>query len=459
MQHIQHFHVVKQSSVFERRITTLEWHPTDPTMLAIGIKNGQIALWNHTKPPTEMKTLIGRHHFKAGKVTGLKFSPLDSNKLFSVAGDGTLQLHNLSSDHSETIVQSGSWDFWFTSLDYSAEHNLLVGGETRGYAHLIDLRTNKPAFVDKPLRMHKDKLVDVNFNHCDGNIFATASNDHTVGLWDLRMLGPLNEEHPGGRVISDMALSLLPHTGVINSVCFSPITRTKLLTTSQDEELRIYDIHKDLTEPLVIRHPHRFYQYLTPFKATWHPLHENIFVCGRYERGDSSQGRSVDVMRYEENPHFEGGSDKENSTNASDTNVILFGEENKKDLTTRRYRLQVCQLFDAQMKTLSPLNKFNANGEELASGAAGVALVWNYLYQLNAGKPQQPKKRGNGRRHTETVAKPPPRSRKRKATNEKEEPKGGKTKPPLKKTPSSGKVLEQFCYKGSDNKKRKGEKG
>jgi len=215
-------------------------------------------------------------------------------------------------------------------------------------------------------------------------------------------------------------------------------------------------------------------------------LHENIFVCGRYERGDSSLGRSVDVMKYDENPFFDAeGVDQtnkenatpQNSTNSEGANVILFGEENK-NLPNRRYRLQVCQLFDGKLKTLrysplhnalspnpfhlySPLNKFNSNGEQLASGAAGVALLWEYSYSLNPSKPQQPAKGMPKKKQPET-RRTNSGCKKRKADEKGTTSSKSKKKekgPPLKKKSSSAKLFEQFAYKGGDKKGGGGGKG
>ena len=49
------------------------------------------------------------------------------------------------------------------------------------------------------------------------------------------------------------------------------------------------------SEPIcVINHPHKFFQHLTPIKATWHPFYSNILICGRYSGKDGD--RSVDII-------------------------------------------------------------------------------------------------------------------------------------------------------------------
>jgi WD40 repeat protein len=80
-------------------------------------------------------------------------------------------------------------------------------------------------------------------------------------IWDLRYLD------------SRHSLAELPHPRVVNAAYFSPVTGNKILTTCQDNRLRIYDcIFSDLAEPSrEIVHSHDFNRYLTCFRAEWDP--------------------------------------------------------------------------------------------------------------------------------------------------------------------------------------------
>lgn len=68
-------------------------------------------------------------------------------------------------------------------------------------------------------------------------------------------------------------LANLEHRRVVNSAYFSPFSGTKILTTSQDNRLRIWDsILRDLDSPSrEIVHSHDFNRHLTPFRAEWDP--------------------------------------------------------------------------------------------------------------------------------------------------------------------------------------------
>ncbi|KAJ9522787.1 hypothetical protein QJQ45_019813, partial [Haematococcus lacustris] len=98
---------------------------------------------------------------------------------------------------------------------------------------------------------------------------------------------------PGKQAAAHPAeLSVLHHPRVVNSAVFSPVTGHKLLTTCQDNRLRVWDhvaISPSGTPPDHEHvHSHDFNRYLTPFKGEWDPkdLTESRVVIGRYISDD-----------------------------------------------------------------------------------------------------------------------------------------------------------------------------
>lgn len=65
----------------------------------------------------------------------------------------------------------------------------------------------------------------------------------------------------------------LSHKRVVNSAYFSPQSGSKILTTSQDNRIRVWDsIFGNLDSPSrEIVHSHDFNRHLTPFRAEWDP--------------------------------------------------------------------------------------------------------------------------------------------------------------------------------------------
>lgn len=69
------------------------------------------------------------------------------------------------------------------------------------------------------------------------------------------------------------SLAKLAHGRVVNSAYFSPLTGNKILTTSQDNRIRVWDsIFGNLDSPSrEIVHSHDFNRHLTAFRAEWDP--------------------------------------------------------------------------------------------------------------------------------------------------------------------------------------------
>ncbi|KAK3603471.1 hypothetical protein CHS0354_030311 [Potamilus streckersoni] len=153
--------------------------------------------------------------------------------------------------------------------------------------------------------------------------------DRTVQLWDVRMLKDRSS-----------SLAVLKHEKPVNSAYFSSTDGCRLLTTDQNQQLRIYRSPNWLLERIIL-HPHRIFQHITPIKATWHPL-QDLIVVGRYPDPSfcADDSRSIDIID-------------------ADTGKI------------------VSQLQDSEAPGLACVNKFNRQGDTLASGMGINILLWN----------------------------------------------------------------------------------
>ncbi|KAL5984456.1 DNA damage-binding protein 2 [Asimina triloba] len=93
-------------------------------------------------------------------------------------------------------------------------------------------------------------------------------------IWDVR------------RLETRASLCDMRHRRVVNSAYFSPLTGSKILTTSQDNRIGVWDsIYGDLESPSrEIVHSHDFNRHLTCFRAEWDPKDpsESLAVIGRY---------------------------------------------------------------------------------------------------------------------------------------------------------------------------------
>ncbi|XP_030282597.1 DNA damage-binding protein 2 isoform X2 [Sparus aurata] len=316
-----HFHGA--TSPFDRRITCLEWHPTHPTTLAVGSKGGDLYLWDF-ETPTKQTFIQG---MGAGdSVTDMKFNSLNPTQLFTSSIGGTTALRDFNGTTLTVFASTHTLNYWYCCVDVSVSRKMLVTGDNVGKLTLLSLDGQK-IFDDK---LHKAKVTHAEFNsRCDW-LLATASVDHTVKLWDLRNIKDKKS-----------FLHELPHDKAVNSAYFNPLDCSKLLTTDQFDQIRVYS-SSDWSKPQhIIQHPHRQFQHLTPIKATWHPVYD-LVVAGRYpdDRICPGDQRTIDIY---------------------DANTAEL----------------VYQLQDPAAAGIKCVNKFNPMGKVIGTGMGVTVLVWD----------------------------------------------------------------------------------
>lgn len=258
---------------------------------------------------------------------------MDFSKVYVASGEGSLTMQSFEG-HTPTVLsrtQDCGHDhhnvcYWYCCVDVSVNRQMLVTGDNVGQLSLLGLDGQK-IFSDK---LHKAKVTHAEFNpRCDW-LLATASVDHTVKLWDLRNIKDKKS------FLHDM-----PHERAVNSAFFNPLDCSKLLTTDQYDQIRVYS-SSDWSKPQhIIQHPHRQFQHLTPIKATWHPVYD-LIVVGRYpdDRVCPGDQRTIDIF---------------------DSNTAEL----------------VYQLQDPTASGIKSINKFNPLGDVIGSGMGVTVLIWD----------------------------------------------------------------------------------
>ncbi|XP_050990707.1 DNA damage-binding protein 2 isoform X1 [Labeo rohita] len=326
----------RTASPFDRRVTCLEWHPTHPSTVAVGSKGGDIILWDYD--------VLNKRTFIQGKgagdfIGGMKFCPTDVSKIFVASGDGTVSVQSFEGLQNQILSRTPDCGhdhhdlcYWYCCLDVSVSRQMLATGDNTGRLLLLGLDGHE-IFKEK---LHKAKVTHAEFNpRCDW-LMATSSVDSTVKLWDLRNIKDKSSY-----------IAELPHEKPVNSAYFNPTDSTKLLTTDQRNQIRVYCSY-DWSKPYqIIIHPHRQFQHLTPIKATWHPMYD-LIVAGRYP-----------------------------------DDQVLVNDKRTIDIYDANNGSLVHQLRDPNAAGIISLNKFSPAGDVLASGMGYNILIWNGENTLN----------------------------------------------------------------------------
>jgi len=137
----------------------------------------------------------------------------------------------------------------------------------------------------------------------------------------------------------------MAHPKVINAAYFSPVTGRKVLTTCQDNRLRVWDSLLSCGGPASreIVHSHDFNRYLTPFKAEWDPKDptENRFIIGRYISEDIN-GRALHPI----------------------------------DILDASSGALLRELIDTNLTTITPVNKMHPRRDVIISGSSRSLYMW-----------------------------------------------------------------------------------
>lgn len=328
------FEVLGHDKPFGSRITTIDWHPRKQSFFCATSKHGDLGFYKfdaeikgYLQP---LKTYAGIG--PGGYISAFKFHPSDNEKFYTSTLEGKVVLGNLNfgGSHVEKVLLStGTWDFWYCSMDVSPKEDYIVAGRNNGMT-VMCTTSGKPIWER---RLHLKKVTHAELSPREPHILCTASLDHSVRVWDLRMMREVKNK--------PLPLDELSHGKGVNSAYFSLTDGTRLLTTDQHDEIRVYRApfwHLETT----ILHPHRFFRHLTPHKAYWHPLADKIIV-GRYP-GDASRPE--------------------------------FGLERTIDIFDAATGKMHCELKDMRYNGLISLCKFNNTGDAILSAMGFQITMW-----------------------------------------------------------------------------------
>ncbi|CAG2053162.1 unnamed protein product [Timema podura] len=104
---------------FKRRVTTVTWHPTIPTLLAVGSKFGEILIWKNG----QSKLKLGQSFHES--ILEIQFSKLRANNMYIVDGSGNMCLLNIETNQEIVMLHlkdiKEPWQFATSSLDHTVK--------------------------------------------------------------------------------------------------------------------------------------------------------------------------------------------------------------------------------------------------------------------------------------------------------------------------------------------------
>ncbi|XP_075931173.1 WD repeat-containing protein 76 isoform X1 [Petromyzon marinus] len=271
------------AKVMREKICSVAVHPTmDHVLMAAGDSQGNVVFWDLDSSPGEAAAVtLFRPH--VDRVSCLCFPPTQPTHLYSSSFDDSLRCADLHHGvFDEVYAGESNEHVGLTSFDFQAEDGAsLLVGRRDGAVELVDCRSPRKCGEQKWM-VHQKRVHSVHVHPTQRHYFVTASTDCTVQIHDVRAMGVGQRS---GTAATAVAV-LQQHSRVVHSAYFSPLTGSRLLTTSIDNSMHVYQtrvLGSQITRTARICHNNDTGRWLLPMRAIWVPGGEDMWMCGSME--------------------------------------------------------------------------------------------------------------------------------------------------------------------------------
>lgn len=263
---------------------------TSTVLFAAGGREGQISLWNCTSEYNQSKLSNGDNEAlpqvwmlyahtpsERGSVSSLNFL---GHKLLSTSYDGAVKLFDpakASKDCFTVVGHALNRELVYSASTTSGDESTVWISCGDGFVQMVDAREASSSNTTNRHQLHETKIGTVSV--CE-KLLLTASNDRSVGWWDLRKLSPKHRiaQFETGRAAT--------------SAFLHPRTSGLALVTSYDDTVRLVD--SDGTLISTFEHNNQTGRWITPFRAVWDP--QSGASEGEYSRfAVGNMGRALDL--------------------------------------------------------------------------------------------------------------------------------------------------------------------
>ncbi|OII78003.1 U4 U6 small nuclear ribonucleoprotein PRP4 [Cryptosporidium andersoni] len=211
----------------KNKINDIDWISTDIDLSYIVScdANSHIYLWNNNG------VIARRFEDHEDTVNCVKFHPV-SKYIISASNDETWRSWDIEKG-KQVVIQEGH-SRGINRLDIHLDGALLATGDLGGIVNIWDLRSG---YLIMPLTEHVGQILSVKFSPRCGVTLATASDDNTIKIWDLR-----NAKIP-------LQHCIFGHTKRISEVLYEPKYGRYLISVAYDGYTKFWttqDLHNSL---------------------------------------------------------------------------------------------------------------------------------------------------------------------------------------------------------------------
>ena len=160
-----------------------------------------------------------------GKLRSLDFNP-HKNECAIACGDGSIVILSLPNCEPLHRFAAHKKDFSVNKVLYSSDGKLLLSGSRDA---MLNVFSTDDYTLVKSIAAHNYAIYDIAF-HSSQQLFATASRDKTIKLWNAKtfeVLARIDKEHYDG------------HTHSVNKLVWMG---DKLVSTGDDRTVLVYDL-------------------------------------------------------------------------------------------------------------------------------------------------------------------------------------------------------------------------
>lgn len=230
-------------------VTSLAFHPFEPSIIAVGLYNGDVLLWNLREGSSVTPVNVCVHYDSVSQLSWRVTSMNETPLLVSAGKDGYVFLSELLANF--TTVRS------YKRLKIAKEHNPAENSRPRSAGGTQERAVESGLCITTFDFSSKDLIFFVVGTLC-GGIYKCSIDRVAPIEGDRTLMDPVIDEYER-------------HEGTITCVKFSPF-RNLFVTATTEKEIRIYDFNQHMClRSLSLEH--------TPVGLTWMVGNQDVFAA------------------------------------------------------------------------------------------------------------------------------------------------------------------------------------